>query len=124
MKILFKFIKQVLFFFSLLILSFGIPILIVSCSSSEYIPEKMDTSLQQKIHQLEKENSNEIIQFTGKTNTSISDEVKGKLQSTGITTESIVQDIFTASGNLESIKKLSLLECVKYLELAKKLDLK
>ena len=124
MKIIFKLINQVLFFFLLLILSIGIPILIVSCSSSEYIPEKMDTPLQQKIHQLEKENPNEIIQFTGKTSIPISDEIKTKLQSTGIVTESIMQDIFTASGNIESIKKLTLLEFVTYLELAKKLYLK
>ena len=124
MKNFLKLIKQVLFFLSLLILSLGIPILIVSCSSSEYIPGKMDTPLQQKIRQLEKENPNEIIQFTGKTNIPISDKIKTELQSTGITTESIVKDIFTASGNIESIKKLTLLEFVTYLELAKKLDLK
>jgi len=112
------------FFRILIFILFGIPILIVSCSSSEYIPEKMDTLLQQKIRQLEKENPNEIIQFTGKTNIPISDKIKTELQSTGITTESIVKDIFTASGNIESIKKLTLLEFVTYLELAKKLDLK
>lgn len=103
---------------------FGIPILIVRCSSSEYIPEKMDASLHQKINQLEKENPDEMIQFTGKTNIPISDEIKTKFQSTGITTESIVQDIFTATGNVESVKKLTLLDCVTYLELVKNLDLK
>lgn len=112
------------FFRILVIILFGIPILIVSCSSSEFIPEKMDTPLQQKIRQLEKENPNEIVQFTGKTTIPISDEIKNQLQSTGITTESIVQDIFTASGNVESIKKLTLVDIVTYLELVKKLDLK
>jgi hypothetical protein len=112
------------FFRIFILILFGIPILIVRCSSSEYIPEKMDASLHQKINQLEKENPDEIIQFTGKTNIPISDEIKTKLQSTGITTESIVQDIFTATGNVESVKKLTLLDCVTYLELAKNLDLK
>ena len=50
--------------------------------------------------------------------------MKTTLESTGIKTESIVQDIFTASGDIESIKKLTLLDFVTYLELVKKLDLK
>lgn len=125
MKDFFKIIKMPLSFFSLVILSIGIPVLIVSCSSSsEYISEKMDTSLQQKIRQLEKEDPSTIVQFTGKTIAPISDEMKTTLESTGIKTESIVKDIFTASGNIESIKKLTLLDYVTYLELVKKLDLK
>ena len=125
MKDFSQIIKLALSFISLVILSIGIPVLIVSCSSSsEYISEKMDTPLQQKIRQLEEEEPNAIVQFTGKTNAPISDEMKTTLESTGIKTESIVQDIFTASGDIESIKKLTLLEFVTYLELAKNLDLK
>lgn len=123
MKNFFKIIKMALSFFPLVILSIGIPVLIVGCSSSsEYASEKMDTPLQQKIRQLEKEDLYAIVQFTGKTNAPISDEMKTTLESTGIKTESIVKDIFTASGNIESIKKLTLLDYVTYLELVKKLD--
>ena len=58
MKDFSQIIKLALSFNSLVILSIGIPVLIVSCSSSsEYISEKMDTPLQQKIRQLEKEES-------------------------------------------------------------------
>jgi len=119
-----KVIEILVSFFSFIICFIGIPILVVSCSSAEYLPEKMDTSLQQKIHQLEKENSNSIVQLTGKTNAPINDEMKTRLENIGITTESIVKDIFTASGNVESIKKLTLLDFVIYLELVQKLDLK
>jgi hypothetical protein len=106
------------------VLFVSIPLMILGCSSSsEYIPEKMDTPLQQRIHQLEKEAPNKIIQITGKTSTPINEEMKTRINSTGITTESIIQDIFTASGNVESIKKVTLLDFVIYLEIAKKLDI-
>lgn len=104
---------------------FFIPILMVCCSSSaEYIAEKMDTPLQQRINQLEKDNPDEIIRFAGKTNRPIIEEMTAKLKSTGITIESIVEDIFTASGNSESIKKVSLLDFVVFLEIARRLDIK
>lgn len=106
------------------VLFVSIPLMILGCSSSsEYIPEKMDTPLQQRIRQLEKEDPNAIIQITGKTSTPINEEMKTRIKSTGITTESIIQDIFTASGNVESIKKVTLLDFVVYLEIAKKLDI-
>jgi predicted PurR-regulated permease PerM len=101
------------------------PFIVIGCSSSaEYIPEKMDAPLQQRIRQLENEDPNAIIQFAGKTNPSINEEMIAKLKSTGITTESIIEDIFTASGNAESIKKVSLLDFIVFLEIAKKLDIK
>jgi hypothetical protein len=102
----------------------GIAMIGMSCSSSEYIPGKMDTALQQKIRETEKENEDEIIKFAGKTSKEINDEMKTKLESTGIKTESIIKDIFTASGNAESIKKVTLLDFVINLEIAKKLELK
>jgi len=83
----------------------------------------MDAPLLQRIHQLEKEDPNAVLQFAGKTNTPINDEMKKEIKSIGITTESIIGDIFTASGNVESIKKASLLDFVVYLEIAKKLDI-
>lgn len=101
------------------------PFIVIGCSSSaEYIPEKMDVPLQQRIRQLENEDPNAIIQFAGKTNQSINEEMIAKLKLTGITTESIIEDIFTASGNAESIKKVSLLDFIVFLEIAKKLDIK
>jgi len=109
---------------ALTVLSVIIPIMIVGCSSSsEYMPDKMDTPLQQRISQLENEDPNQIIQITGKTSTPINEEMKTRIISTGITTESIIQDIFTATGNVESIKQLTLLDFVVFLEIAKKLDI-
>ena len=106
------------------VLFVSIPLMILACSSSsEYMPEKMDTPLQQKIRQLEKEDPNAIILITGKTSTPITEEMITRIKSTGITTESIIQDIFTASGNVESIKKITLLDFIVFLEIAKKLDI-
>jgi hypothetical protein len=100
-------------------------LLTAGCSSSpEYIPEKMDNSLLQKVKELEKEDSGALIQFAGKTTQSINDEMKIELEQTGIKTESIIQDIFTASGNAHSIKKVTLLDFVANLEMSKKLDMK
>lgn len=94
------------------------------CSSADYIPEKMESSLHQRIMYLEKENPNTIVQFAGKSDKNINDEMKIKLESTGAAVESIVQDIFTASGKAESIKKISLLDFIVYLEIAKNLEIK
>ncbi len=111
-------------FISFVALFLIIPLMILGCSaSSEYKSEKMDAPLLQRIHQLEKEDPNAVLQFAGKTNTPINDEMKKEIKSIGITTESIIGDIFTASGNVESIKKASLLDFVVYLEIAKKLDI-
>lgn len=125
MERLFNIISLPLSFLSIIILVTAIPILIVGCSSSsEYKPEKMDTPLQQKIRELDKDNTNTIIQFTGKTSLPINDEMKTKLKSTGLSVESIINDIFTASGTTESIKKVTMYDFVVYLELAQKLDIK
>ena len=105
--------------------SAGVLIFLTVCSSSaKYNSTKMDTSLNQKILSLEKEDPNTIIQFTGKTNVVINNQTKKELQDTGINIETVIGDIFTANGTVSSIKKTSLLDFVVYLELAKKLDIK
>jgi hypothetical protein len=125
MERLFNIISLPLSFLSIIILVTAIPILIVGCSSSsEYKPEKMDTPLQQKIRELDNGNTYTIIQFAGKTSMPINDEMTTKLKSTGLTIESIIGDIFTASGTTESIKKVTMYDFVVYLELAQKLDIK
>ncbi len=100
-------------------------LLISGCAASaEYNPSKMDTSLNQKVRGLEKEDPGAMIQFTGKTSGSIDAQMRSELEATGINIETAAGDIFTASGNVESVKKVSLLSFVVYLELAKKLDIK
>ena len=113
-------IRSVLWF----ILITGAFLLNTNCSSSNYIPEKMETSLQLEIKKLEKENSDILIQFKGKTNGIINDDIKSKLKETGLIVESVIGDIFTASGNAESIKKTTHLEFVVFLESGKQMDLK
>lgn len=125
MKKLKNIIKTAICLFSLSMPLMAVAVILAGCSSSaEYIPEKMDTPLQQRIRQLEKDDPNTIIQFAGKTNQSINEKMIAELKLTGITTESIIEDIFTASGNAESIKKVSLLDFIVFLEIAKKLDIK
>lgn len=125
MKNLTAFINQllpILFAFATL---GGVLIFLSACSSSaEYSSAKMDTSLNQKILSLEKEYPTILIQFTGKTNEVINDQMKKELHGTGINIETVVSDIFTANGTVSSIKKTSLLDFVVYLELVKKLDIK
>jgi len=110
----------------LIILTFiGGTLLLNACAASAgYNKAKMDTELNQKITRLEKENPDSIIQFTGKTKGEINDQMKAQLEETGVTVETVAGDIFTANGGTESIKKVTLLEFVVYLENVKKLDLK
>ena len=106
------------------LLSLGITILFASCASSaEYDPSKMDSPLNERITYLEKENPDTVIQFTGKTNSGIDDQMKIELEQTGISVETIANDIFTANGNAESIKKASALPFVVSLELVKRLEI-
>lgn len=119
--------KYHLVIFTLTVLiSFGGVLLFNGCSASdEFNPSKMDTSLNQKIAQLEKEDNPEaIIQFTGKTSTDINEQVKSGLEGTGIIIETVAGNIFTANGTSAGVKKVSMLDYVVYLELAKKLDIK
>jgi hypothetical protein len=125
MKLKSKKMKSALLMFLLILSLPGITIMSIGCASSaEYIPEKLETPLHQRILYLEKEEPDILIQFAGKSNTSINDEMKKKLESAGLLIETIIRDIFTASGNAESIKKTTLLDFVVFLEIAKKLDIK
>jgi hypothetical protein len=125
MKNLMTLISQLfscLFSFATLV---GLVIFLTVCSSSaKYNSAKMDTSLNQKILSLENKDPNIIIQFTGKTNVVINDQMKKEIQDTGINIETVVSDIFTANGTVNSIKKTSLLDYVVYLELVRNLDIK
>lgn len=125
MKRLKYIIKSAICIFSSTLPLLAVTVILAGCSSSaEYIPEKMDTPLQHRIRQLDKDDPNAIIQFAGKTNQPINEKMIAELKQTGITTESIIEDIFTASGNVESIKKVSLLDFIVFLEIAKRLDIK
>jgi hypothetical protein len=90
----------------------------------EYIPEKLDTALRQKISKMDGSSSNNVIQIIGKTSTEINEEMKSKLEQAGISIESIIGNIFTASANPKSIKKATLLNFVVFIELTKTMDIK
>lgn len=99
-------------------------VLNLRCSSAEYIPEKLESSLHQQIRNYESDHSPTAIHFIGKINSDINENMKSQLEVTGITVESVIGDIFTASGSAESIKKTTLIDFVVFLELAKKMDMK
>ncbi len=107
------------------LISFGGVLLFNGCAASdEFNPSKMDTSLNQKITELEKNNPEAIIQFTGKTSVDIDEKMKAGLEDTGINIETSAGNIFTANGNVAGVKKASMLDYVVFLELAKKLEIK
>lgn len=125
MKVRFEKIKPALLVSSLILSLLGITIMSISCASSaEYIPEKLESPLHQRILHLEKEEPDALIQFAGKSNSTINNDMKKQLESAGLSVETIIKDIFTASGNAESIKKTTLLDFVVFLEIAKKLNIK
>jgi hypothetical protein len=96
-----------------------------SCSgSNSYNPEKMDSDLTRQIQAAEKENPDALIQFTGKCSSDINQEMRIELESRDINIGTVIRDIFTAEGRAESIKKISMLEFIVYLESAKRLDIK
>lgn len=119
-KLLYQFIRAAMLLAFLTISS----VLCISCSSADYIPEKLESSLHQRIKSVETEDPTADIQFAGKTENDINDKMLNKLKLTGISVESTVKNVFTASGNAASIKRTTLLDFVIYLEIAKKLDLK
>lgn len=90
----------------------------MSCSNTQYVFEKMDTPLIQKINELEELNSNKLISFLGKTNKIIDEEMKLELADTGILIETLAGDIFTAKGNRLQISELSRKDCIEKLELS------
>ncbi|MHC1737257.1 MAG: hypothetical protein AB9882_04540 [Ignavibacteriaceae bacterium] len=100
----------------LLFLLFGL--VIMNCSSTQYVFEKMDSPLIMKINELEKINSNVVISFLGKTNMNIDDGMKLELENTGIVIETVVGDIFTAKGDRLQIAELSRKDCIEKLELS------
>jgi hypothetical protein len=101
------------------IIAFSLAFFFLSCSSSnKYIEEKMNAPLKQKIATLDESSNNEIISVIGKCNTSITDEMRNKMLSTGVSVESVINEIFTVSGNKEAIKNLAELDFVIHIELS------
>lgn len=115
------FIKHLLLFLTVILFSMNI----INCSSSNsFKPEKMDAALQQKINSPDGDNSGESIKFMGKCSSRINSAMEERIRSAGVNVESIIDNIFTATGKAGDVKKVSLIEYIVSLELAKKMDLK
>lgn len=98
---------------------------IAGCSGScEFTSEKMDTPLKMKINDLKKTDPGALIKFIGKCSREIDTEMDTQLKATGVNIESKIKEIFTASGTVAGIKKISALDFVVSLELAKRMDIK
>lgn len=101
-----------------IMLLFTISFLILSCSSNNINEEKMDTLLRQKVNLLMKESPSERTDFIGKCNIPIDQEVRSEIENLGIEIQTIIGDIFTASGNAVQIKELTRFEYIVSLELS------
>ncbi len=95
---------------------------LLSCSSSDKSDlAKLDSPLYDKIS---KSASGDQIQFIGKCSKKISDDLKAEIESTGVSVQTVIDTIFTASGVTESIKKLAAKDFIIILELSVERDLK
>lgn len=92
-----------------------------SCGSGNSEMKKIDSPL---LNKLETAGSAEQIQFLGKCREKISDELKQQIESTGVSVQSVIDTIFTATADPESIKKLAAKDFIVVLELSIERDLK
>lgn len=93
--------------------------LIFSCSSSQKLSsEKFDTPLRQKLVQVQESGSEELIQVIGKCAEPINDEMRESLAAIGITVNSVIGNIFTASGSAKQIREAAKLKFVSQLQLS------
>lgn len=93
--------------------------LIFSCSSSQKLSsDKFDTPLRQKLVQAEESGSEEPVQVIGKCTKPVNREMRESLTTTGITVNSVIGDIFTASGSAKQIREAAKLKFVSQLQLS------
>lgn len=104
---------------TLVFLAGGIIFSLCSCSSSApYYGTKMDVQLKEKIASLEQYNSAEIISVIGKADKTISEEMKKQMTMQDVSVESVINNLFTASGSYKAIKYLAGLDFINYLSLS------
>jgi len=104
---------------TLAFLTGGIIFALYSCAPSvPYFETKMDVKLKQKIAFLERDNSTEIISIIGKADKSISEEMKEQMIEQNVKVESVINNLFTASGNYKAIKNLAGLGFINYISLS------
>lgn len=95
-----------------------IGLLLFSCSSNNFDESKMDIQLRQKINSVEEKSPDTTINFLGKCSSTINHEMKSEIENLGIEIQTIIGEIFTASGNAVQIKELTRLEYIVSLELS------
>lgn len=92
-------------------------LLLIGCSTmNDDYQNKFDSSLRMELSDESLKDSEQTIQFLGKCNTEITDKMKTELKETGVSIESVIKDIFTATGTREQIIELAKLESVIRLE--------
>lgn len=96
-------------------------VLFLSCSSTRQIEnKKFDAPLKQKLSEIEKNNSDEIVKVFVKCSRTINQEMRFSLEKTGVAVESVMGDIFTGSGTAQQIRRLGALEIVNQVNLSTK----
>ncbi|WKZ68785.1 MAG: hypothetical protein QY331_12570 [Melioribacteraceae bacterium] len=92
-------------------------LLLIGCSTmNDDYQNKLDQSLRMELSDSGNKDSEQKIQFLGKCNTEITDKMRTELEETGVSVESVIKDIFTATGTRKQIIELAKLESVIRLE--------
>jgi hypothetical protein len=94
-------------------------LILFSCSSSNKIAgNKFDPFLKQKVSDLIKNDDESKITVLGKSKNEISDEMKKKIELTGVSIQTVAGEIFTAVGTAKEIINLAELDFIVIIELS------
>ncbi|MCZ7601909.1 MAG: hypothetical protein C4543_08360 [Ignavibacteriales bacterium] len=102
---------------SKLIITLLIVLFFIGCGAmNEEYQDKLDPNLLMELSDENSQNDDGLIQFLGKCRTEITAEMRTELEETGVSVESVIKDIFTATGTRKQIIELAKLESVIRLE--------
>ncbi|GAB4369811.1 MAG: hypothetical protein Kow0042_11700 [Calditrichia bacterium] len=94
-------------------------VLFINCASTHRVEnQKFDAPLKQKLAEIEKQESGEVVQVFVKCSRSIDEDMRSALEKTGVTVESVLGDVFTGSGSAKQIRRLSKLDFVTQINLS------
>jgi hypothetical protein len=97
-------------------------IFLLGCANTQDVSlNKLDPALRQQVTEHQKNKSNELINFVGKTKSTIDSTMAESVKSLGIEINSISKEIFTGKGSYEAILKLLNKDYIKSLEANKPL---
>ncbi|MCO6473285.1 MAG: hypothetical protein PHW27_06705 [Melioribacteraceae bacterium] len=91
--------------------------LIIGCSTmNDTYQNKLDHNLNMELSDESNKDSEEIIRFVGKCKNEITADMRAEIEQIGVSIESVIKDIFTASGTRKQIIECAKIESVIRLE--------